>query len=61
MTGNSCSSGFSVAFLCLVGMRAMASGEQTLNRQWIEQSINSLGQLGFYDRYYFLFLKIEDA
>lgn len=39
--------GFIVAFLCLVGMGAMASGEQTLTRQWIEQSVNALGQLGF--------------
>ena len=39
--------GFIVAFLCLVGMGAMASGEQTLVKQWIEESINALGQLGF--------------
>ncbi len=39
--------GFIVAFLCLVGMGALASGEQTLARQWIEQSINAVGQLGF--------------
>ncbi len=39
--------GFIVAFLCLVGMGAMASGQQTLARQWIEQSINTAGQLGF--------------
>ena len=39
--------GFIVAFLCLVGMGAMASGEQTLAKQWIEESINTAGQLGF--------------
>jgi len=39
--------GFIVAFLCLVGMGAMASAEQTLAKQWIEQSINTVGQLGF--------------
>lgn len=39
--------GFIIAFLCLVGMGAMASGEQTLARQWIEESINSVGELGF--------------
>jgi len=39
--------GFILAFLCLVGMGAMASGEQTLAKQWIEESINALGQLGF--------------
>ena len=41
------SAGFIVAFLGLVGMGAMASGEQTLAKQWIEQSINTVGQLGF--------------
>ena len=39
--------GFIVAFLGFVGMGAMASYEQTLARQWIEQSVNSVGQLGF--------------
>jgi hypothetical protein len=39
--------GFIVAFLGLVGLGALASGEQTLARQWIEQSINTVGQLGF--------------
>ncbi len=39
--------GFIVAFLCLVAMGAMASGEQTVARQWVEESINTLGQLGF--------------
>jgi hypothetical protein len=39
--------GFVIAFLCLVGMGAMASGEQTLARQWIEESINTVGELGF--------------
>ena len=53
--------GFIVAFLCLVGMGAMASGEQTLARQWMEQSINSVGQLGFMIGNIFLFLSIEDA
>jgi len=38
---------FVVAFLALVGMGAMASGEQTLARQWIEESMNTVGQLGF--------------
>ena len=36
-----------MAFLCLVGLGAMASSEQTLAKQWIEQSINTIGQLGF--------------
>jgi len=44
---NFAAAGFIVAFLCLVGMGAMASSEQTLAKQWIEQSINTVGQLGF--------------
>jgi hypothetical protein len=39
--------GFIIAFLCLVAIGAMASGEQTLPRQWIEESINVIGELGF--------------
>jgi hypothetical protein len=39
--------GFIVAFLCLVGMGAMASGEQSVAKQWIEESVNTLGQVGF--------------
>ncbi len=39
--------GFIIAFLCLVGMGAMASGEQTVAKQWIEEGMNTLGQLGF--------------
>lgn len=39
--------GFIIAFLCLVGMGAMASGEQTLAKQWIEEGINTAGELGF--------------
>jgi hypothetical protein len=52
--------GFIVALLCLVGMGAMASGEQTLARQSIEQSINSVGQLGFMIGSIFLFKIIAD-
>jgi hypothetical protein len=39
--------GFIIAFLGLVGMGALSSGEQTIPRQWIEQSVNTVGQLGF--------------
>ncbi|MGC9358420.1 MAG: hypothetical protein ACP5GX_11155, partial [Anaerolineae bacterium] len=38
---------FIVAVLCMLGMSGMASGEQTVARQWIEQSINTIGQIGF--------------
>lgn len=39
--------GFILAFLCLVGMGAMTSSEQTVSQQWIEQSVNAAGQFGF--------------
>lgn len=38
---------FIVAVLCLFAMSGMASGEQTVARQWIEEGINSTGQLAF--------------
>jgi hypothetical protein len=39
--------GFILAFMGLLAMGGLASTEQTLTMQWIEESINSLGQLGF--------------
>jgi hypothetical protein len=53
--------GFIVAFLCLVGMGAMASGEQTLAKQWIEESINTAGQLGFMLGSILLFRNIKNS
>ncbi len=38
---------FIVAVLCMLGMASMSSGEQTVARQWIEESINSVGQIAF--------------
>ncbi|MBN1261509.1 MAG: hypothetical protein JXB35_12595 [Anaerolineae bacterium] len=38
---------FIVAVLCLFAMSGMAGGEQTITSQWIEESINSLGQIAF--------------
>lgn len=51
--------GFILAFLGLVGLGALASGEQTLARQWIEQSVNSVAQLGFMVGSFLLFRNIE--
>lgn len=39
--------GFAVALLCLLAMGGAARGAQTLTMQWVEESINTLGQLGF--------------
>jgi hypothetical protein len=38
---------FAIAVLCTFGMGGMASGEQTVAKQWIEESINSVGQISF--------------
>jgi hypothetical protein len=53
--------GFIVAFLCLVSMGALASGEQTLAMQWVAQSVNSFGQLGFMVGSMLLFQNIADS
>jgi hypothetical protein len=53
--------GFILAFLGLMGMGVLASGEQTLARQWIEQSVNSVGQLGFMTGSIFLFRDFEGS
>jgi hypothetical protein len=38
---------FIVAVLCMLSLAGMASGEQTVSRQWIEESVNSAGQIAF--------------
>ena len=38
---------FALAVLCTFGMGGLASGEQTVAKQWIEESINSVGQISF--------------
>ncbi len=39
---------FIVAVLCMLGMSGMASGsEQTVATQWIEESMNTIGQVAF--------------
>lgn len=39
--------GFALALICLMAMGAAAQGEQTIAMQWMEEGINTLGQLGF--------------
>lgn len=39
--------GFIIAFMGLLAMGGLASAEQTVAMQWIEESINSMGQIGF--------------
>jgi hypothetical protein len=36
-----------VAILCMLSLAGLASGEQTIARQWIEEGINTTGQIAF--------------
>lgn len=36
-----------VAILCMLSMAGLAGGDQSVARQWIEEGINSLGQIAF--------------
>jgi hypothetical protein len=38
---------FAGAIICMLGMAGMASGEQSVEMQWIEEGINSLGQIAW--------------
>ncbi len=45
-----------LAVLCMFGMAGMAGGEQSIARQWVEESINSLGQIAYALGSYLLYL-----
>ena len=53
--------GFVVGVLGLLAMGALASAEQTLTMQWIEESINAIGQLGFMAGCIFLYRDFKAA
>jgi hypothetical protein len=38
---------FLITLLCLIGMGGMASAEQTIPQQWIEEGVNSVAQISF--------------
>jgi hypothetical protein len=38
---------YMVAILCMLGLAGLAGGEQSVARQWIEEGINSAGQIAF--------------
>lgn len=38
---------YGISFLCIIGLAGMASTEQSISNQWIEEIINSAGQLAF--------------
>jgi hypothetical protein len=39
--------GFVVGVMGILAMGSLASAEQTLPMQWVEETINTIGQLGF--------------
>jgi hypothetical protein len=51
---------FIVAFVSLLAMGGLAGGEQTLAKQWLEESINSIGQIGFAAGSYVLYKNFQD-
>jgi hypothetical protein len=50
-----------VAILCMLSMAGLASTEQTIARQWLEQGINSLGQIAFALGSYLLYARYRAA
>lgn len=48
-----------VAIVCMLGMAGMASGEQSVGRQWLEEGINSVGQIAFAFGGFLLYSRVE--
>lgn len=48
---------FLISIFCMLSMAGMASMEQTVLQQWIEQGVNSLGQIAFATGSYFLYTR----
>jgi len=38
---------FTVAVVCMLAMTAMSAGEQSVAKQWVEETVNSIGQITF--------------
>jgi hypothetical protein len=49
------------AVLCMLGMAGLAGGEQTISRQWLEQSVNAVGQIAFAEGSYLLYRRSAPA
>jgi hypothetical protein len=47
--------GFALALVCLLAMGVAAQGERTIAMQWVEESINTLGQVGYATGSYLLY------
>jgi hypothetical protein len=48
-----------IAILCVLGLAGLAGGEQSIARQWIEEGINSMGQIAFALGSYLLYSRTE--
>jgi hypothetical protein len=53
--------GFAFGVLGILAMGALASADQTLTMQWVEESINAIGQLGFMSGSILLFRDFKAA
>ena len=53
--------GFIVAFMGLLAMGGLASAQQSIGMQWVEESINSIGQIGFMIGCIFLYQNFKSA
>ena len=47
------------AIVCMLSMAGMASAEQSVGQQWLEESINSAGQIAYAVASYLLYRKIK--
>ena len=51
---------FIISVVIMLGMAGMATGEQTISQQWLEEIINSTGQLLFAGGSYLLYINDQD-
>lgn len=51
----SAGAGFVAAILCILAMGGMASSEQTIQQQWLEEIVNAVGQIAFAAGSYLLY------
>jgi hypothetical protein len=51
---------FIVAVLLMLGMAGMATGEQTVARQWVEEGVNSVGQIAWAVGSYLLYSRVRN-
>jgi hypothetical protein len=52
---------YMVAVLCMLSLAGMASGEQSIARQWIEEGVNSVGQISFAVGSYLLYARYRSG